>query len=231
MIEWEVRSKLLNRKIEMINVLVLSVIFLTMVVIFYGVITYFFSISDHTLFAGIIGFCGAVIGGGITLLGVNKTLNEQRRKEDIRALELKYFAIQEYILEIDDLKVEIGKLNLNIIAFYKSADYHDDRTLNDWVSRYVSQYSDKVQELRKNKEFIRKMEGVGFELYSRELSFLKDLNVAVLALIAVKDDLFSSAKLYEIAYENIGSVLEKLNEKYLELHRLKVEIRKEIRNF
>ncbi|WP_016993177.1 hypothetical protein [Lysinibacillus boronitolerans] len=86
----------------------------------------------------------------------------------------------------------------------------------------VNETSNKIQELRKNKEFIRKMEGLGYELYSSELSFLKELNTTVMSLIAVKDDSLASS-VYIIAYENIGSVIEKANKKYIELIKQKAK--------
>ncbi|MGE7984915.1 hypothetical protein [Lysinibacillus fusiformis] len=186
--------------------------------------------GQDTILAGCIGFIGAIIGGAITYVGVNKTLEEQRKKEEVKALERKYFAIQEFILELDDVRTALGSLKFRIEDLHKSVDIRGYDTINKLLIIDVNETSNTIQELRKNKEFIRKMEGLGYELYSSELSFLKDLNTSVLSLKAVKDDSLASS-VYLIAYENIGSVIEKANKKYIELIKQKQKVRKEIRNF
>lgn len=195
----------------------------------------FMYIKDKDIEVAVVGFIGTIIGGtlsgAITLLGVNKTLHEQRRKEEIRSLELKYYALQEYILELEEIRTEIGKLNVNIDKFYKTVNHYGKNITNDMVIKAVRKTSAKIHGLRKNKEFIRKIEGLGYELYSRELSFLKDLDTLVLALIAVRIDILSSPELYIVAHKNIGNVIDIGNEKNEELHKLKLEVRKEIRNF
>lgn len=52
----------------------ISLLILNMLIIFFGVYTYFFNVKDYTLIAGIIAFIGAIIGGYITLMGVRQTI-------------------------------------------------------------------------------------------------------------------------------------------------------------
>jgi len=50
-------------------------------------------IDSETITAGLIAFVGAIIGGYITLIGVNKTISENRRKDDLISLATKLNAI------------------------------------------------------------------------------------------------------------------------------------------
>jgi hypothetical protein len=67
---------LFNKFDEVKGYLGLTTIFLIDLFVLIGVITLFLGTSDEIL-AGIIGFIGAIIGGVITYLGVNKTLNHR----------------------------------------------------------------------------------------------------------------------------------------------------------
>ncbi|MEK5207494.1 hypothetical protein [Psychrobacillus sp. FSL H8-0510] len=50
-------------------------------------------IDSETITAGLIAFVGAIFGGFITLIGVNKTISENRRKDDLKSLASKLNAI------------------------------------------------------------------------------------------------------------------------------------------
>lgn len=65
----------------------ISLLILNMLIIFLGVYSYFFGITDYTIISGIIAFVGAIMGGSITLVGVNKTIQRDIRKEYYEKLE------------------------------------------------------------------------------------------------------------------------------------------------
>lgn len=71
--------------IMLISVLLMNILLIT------GIMKLFFGWSP-TIIAGVIAFIGAIIGGSITLIGVNNTIQEGRRKEELESslLKLKY---------------------------------------------------------------------------------------------------------------------------------------------
>lgn len=52
-----------------------------------GIISIFF-VDKEAIIAGVIAFFGAVIGGSITLVGVSKTINENRKDERIKEIKI-----------------------------------------------------------------------------------------------------------------------------------------------
>lgn len=68
-------------------IMLLSVILVNALLIT-GMMKMFFDWSP-TILAGVIAFIGAIIGGSITLMGVNKTIQEGRRKEELESYLLK----------------------------------------------------------------------------------------------------------------------------------------------
>jgi len=52
-----------------------------------GIISIFF-VDKEAIIAGVIAFFGAVIGGSITLVGVSKTINENRKGERIKEIKI-----------------------------------------------------------------------------------------------------------------------------------------------
>jgi len=57
-----------------------------MLIIFFGVYSYFFSVKDYTLIAGIIAFWGAIIGGYLTWRGVEYNIKHQKAKDRYKKL-------------------------------------------------------------------------------------------------------------------------------------------------
>ena len=64
----------------------ISLLILNMLIIFFGVYSYFFSVKDYTLIAGIIAFWGAIIGGYLTWRGVEYNIEHQKAKDRYKKL-------------------------------------------------------------------------------------------------------------------------------------------------
>ena len=67
---------------EEIEIILLSLIGLSLLLLFVGIFTNFFKWKDYTLLAGILGFSGAIIGGLITLKGVRETIKFTKKTDD-----------------------------------------------------------------------------------------------------------------------------------------------------
>lgn len=91
MIEWEVI--VLNNSSSSLFLIFISVLILNMLLIFFGLYSSFFDVTDTTLIAGIIAFFGAVIGGYITLLGVRKTIDHNNKIEKYKIFIAQHQAI------------------------------------------------------------------------------------------------------------------------------------------
>lgn len=74
----------MNIKKDSYFIAFIALLILNMLLIFFGLYSYFFSVSDYTLIAGIIAFIGAIIGGIITYAGVRLTILNEKNKETIR---------------------------------------------------------------------------------------------------------------------------------------------------
>ncbi|MFJ7971305.1 hypothetical protein [Psychrobacillus sp. NPDC096389] len=85
-------------------VAVMSLFLIDTVIIGYVAKVYF--VESETIIAGCIAFVGAVIGGAITLLGVNKTIQDSRRKEELQKIPLK-------LKLIEDISVFLGEVYKN----------------------------------------------------------------------------------------------------------------------
>lgn len=92
----------------------ISLLILNMLIIFFGLYSYFFKVKDYTLIAGIIAFGGAIIGGSITLIGVQKTIEANHKVEKHKKLNdqlMFLLPLQREIEEISDYIHEEYNLN------------------------------------------------------------------------------------------------------------------------
>lgn len=69
------------REMKDLYVLIITTL---MTLLIMGMVLIEFETLDTTLVAGIIAFWGAIIGGSITLIGVNKTIKDGRRRDKIK---------------------------------------------------------------------------------------------------------------------------------------------------
>ena len=79
--------------IMLISVLLMNILLIT------GLMKVYFG-WDSTILAGVIAFVGAVIGGVITFIGVNLTIQENRRKDDLKA-------IKDNIKNVDEIREKL----------------------------------------------------------------------------------------------------------------------------
>lgn len=79
--------------VMLISVLLVNILLVT------GIMKLFFG-WDSAILAGVIAFIGAIIGGSITLIGVNKTIHENRKEEELKTIitNLKYIEELDYKL-------------------------------------------------------------------------------------------------------------------------------------
>ncbi|WP_186673006.1 hypothetical protein [Sporosarcina sp. BP05] len=82
--------------IMLISVLLMNILLIA------GLVKMFFG-WDSTILAGVIAFWGAVLGGTITLMGVNKTINENRKGERVKE-------IKTDLKSVDDLNDKLYRL-------------------------------------------------------------------------------------------------------------------------
>lgn len=111
-IEWEVVN--LNNVKSSMFITFISLLILNMLIIFFGLYSYFFEVKDYTLIAGIIAFGGAIIGGSITLIGVQKTIEANHKVEKHKKLNdqlMFLLPLQREIEEISDYIHEEYNLN------------------------------------------------------------------------------------------------------------------------
>ncbi|RHW38165.1 hypothetical protein D1B31_15455 [Neobacillus notoginsengisoli] len=75
-----------------------SVVFMILIdfIILLGVLSMFFKV-DNTIIAGMLGFIGAIIGGGITYLGVKKTLLHREREKFLADSSKLIFSLEDTI--------------------------------------------------------------------------------------------------------------------------------------
>ncbi len=109
MIGWEVVN--LNKIISSMYISFITLLILNMLIIFFGVYSYFFNVDDYTLIAGIIAFFGAIIGGSITLVGVSNTIQENRRKDNQEKYERASYLFVELLPFINKVYSSINSLN------------------------------------------------------------------------------------------------------------------------
>ncbi len=88
-----------------------SLLILNMLLIFSGIFSHFFSVKDYTLIAGIIAFIGAIIGGSITLIGVKMTIENEKRRDEIRSIPSKIRAVNDLLDKIKSVNKVMRVIN------------------------------------------------------------------------------------------------------------------------
>ncbi|QPA52743.1 hypothetical protein [Lysinibacillus sphaericus] len=101
----------MNKIISSMYISFITLLILNMLIIFFGVYSYFFNVDDYTLIAGIIAFFGAIIGGSITLVGVSNTIQENRRKDNQEKYERASYLFVELLPFINKFYSSIKSLN------------------------------------------------------------------------------------------------------------------------
>lgn len=104
--EWEVLF-LKNTRI-IFSVVFGSLLTLNMLIIFFGLYSYFFNVKDFTLIAGIIAFVGAIIGGVVTYMGVNLTITNEKNKETIKEAKTDYINLHHLLKLVENHTEEIN---------------------------------------------------------------------------------------------------------------------------
>jgi len=90
----------MKEKIEQITIYFIALLLAFVALLLIILTTYIVnnSFKDHeTILAGCIGFVGAIIGGFITLFGVNKTIHENRRLDIAKTLPVRIVEAQNII--------------------------------------------------------------------------------------------------------------------------------------
>ena len=95
----------MKEKIEQITIYFVAILLVFVTLLLIILMTYIVdnSFKDHeTILAGCIGFIGAIIGGFITLFGVNKTIHENRRLDIAKTLPVRIVETQNIINKFKD---------------------------------------------------------------------------------------------------------------------------------
>jgi hypothetical protein len=87
------------------------------IVVFFGIVKLFFNL-DPAIIAGIIGFIGAILGGAITYIGVNKTLQHRDREIFMTSATEK--------LMINDNLINTYKVYLNTVFLLENSNMDID---------------------------------------------------------------------------------------------------------
>lgn len=99
-------------------ILIASVLLMNILLVA-GMMKMFFG-WDTTILAGAIAFIGAILGGAITLIGVNKTIKENRRKDELEI-------IKENFENVSELKRGLFKI---LIMFNDERGTRDEKIRN-----------------------------------------------------------------------------------------------------
>lgn len=93
-----------------------------MALLIMGIVLIEFEILDTTLVAGIVAFCGAIIGGSITLIGVNKTIKDgrERDKRKVYFEKLGDRAMLKY-----DVTEKLSEMKFKLSQVFKNIDFDD----------------------------------------------------------------------------------------------------------
>ena len=92
----------MNIKKDSYFITFIAILILNMVLIFFGLYSHFFSISDYTIIGGIIAFIGAIIGGIITYAGVRMTILNEKNKEIIREAKTDYINLHHLLKLVEN---------------------------------------------------------------------------------------------------------------------------------
>lgn len=124
-------DSMLNFLIIFLYIFIVTIV----VVVLSGTVYHFYKGSD-TLIAGIIAFIGAVIGGTITLVGVSKTLLENRRRDRL-------MYIPEIIKIIEIEKQYIFEFQMKL---YDEAEKIDRQSYIDFLINFNSEFITRISE-------------------------------------------------------------------------------------
>ena len=80
-------------------------------IIYTGLLNLFFE-EKETMWAGIIGFTGAVLGGGITYYGIRMQLNHRDRELFLQTVHIKMETCQEFIRKYFNYQTLFSIMNL-----------------------------------------------------------------------------------------------------------------------
>ncbi len=108
MIEWEV---FIMKEISELTVITITALTTLLIM---GMVLIEFKTLDTTLLAGIIAFVGAVIGGSITLIGVNKTIENNNLSKKINDAPIKLEKIAYNIRFLKELWKNFNFLGMDI---------------------------------------------------------------------------------------------------------------------
>jgi len=117
--------------------LLMAVLLLNLLLIFFGIYSYFFSVNDHTLIAGIIAFFGSVFGGIVTLAGVLITLKSQKNSIEKKEREQAFIFLKQLIKFMISYRKIIEDLNENEFERQK-AKLHE--SIEDFEKIYINYY-------------------------------------------------------------------------------------------
>jgi len=99
-----------------------------------------------TIVAAIIAFVGAVIGGSITLIGVNRTIRESRRKDEIEKIKSDIFTLSNlssFLMSIREKAIHAKDYKLNpkdtIKVFVKGFSKYDEDALLWIIDKEVAE--------------------------------------------------------------------------------------------
>ena len=101
---------------NILHITVFSFTLLAAVLNIFIVLYNFYDVSD-TLIAGIISFFGAIIGGSITLLGVNRTIQNSRREEEMNRIISNIEILNnasKFLIEMHDKSIFASENNIDL---------------------------------------------------------------------------------------------------------------------
>lgn len=163
----------MNTKKDSYFIAFVSLLILNMLLIFIGVCSYFFSVKDYTIIAGIIAFFGAIIGGTITLVGVNRTIKDGRvrDKHKVYLENLGQRARMKY-----DVSIELQEMN-NLL-FKEIEEMPDEDITDNYFLDLLNFLNDRCRKLRRD----------GIHIGEDNFSTLKELNNAIVDLFKIYYD-------------------------------------------
>lgn len=160
-----------------------SLLILNMLLVFCGIFSYFFSVEDYTLIAGIIAFIGAIIGGSITLIGVKMTINSAKEKETLENLHARKHALDKTIDQLIKAREEIyqrrrkgdtfdGAIGGLILSLVKTNGIIDSVALSSRKAyEIVLRFDNHLSKLRLDREMREYLDDVKY--YSLDVEFSK----------------------------------------------------------
>lgn len=150
------------------SIIVLITFSLTMILIFVGVFMNFFSKDSEEIIIALIGVSGAILGGiisgGMTLMGVKRTIEQSERKdfkkERPKKLAFAIRIINEFSGIIEYIKSDLSKSSqiINGVVLY---DDHEHHLAMEGLNKYINKIDDFINSKELDDQFII----IGAELY------------------------------------------------------------------